>query len=48
MDHVLSADKAFHLSTGDTVPMRQRDVHVIRQQYIDYIEGTDDAPDKEK
>ncbi len=48
MDHVLSADKAFHLSTGDTVPMRQRDVHVIRQQYIDYIEGTDDTPDKEE
>lgn len=39
MDQVQSADQAFHLSSGDAVPIRQRELKRIRERYLNYLSG---------
>ena len=36
MDHIRQADKSFVMSSGDVVPIRQRNLKAIRQTYLDY------------
>lgn len=36
MDHVKQVDKAFHLTTGEMVLIRQRNLKSIRQNFLDY------------
>ncbi len=37
MDYIDQVDKQFHLNSGDTVLIRQRDLRAIRQSYLDYL-----------
>lgn len=37
MDHVASADKQFVMINGDTVSIRQRELHRLREQYRVYV-----------
>lgn len=43
MDEVLSVDQAFHLSSGDAVPIRQRELKRIRASYLDYLAAKERA-----
>ena len=37
MDFIAQADRQFHLTTGESVLIRQRDLKSIRQAYLDYV-----------
>ncbi len=37
MDYIQQVDKQFHLTTGDTVGIRQRTLKAVRQAYLDYV-----------
>lgn len=39
MQHIVHVGDSFLLSTGDVVSIRQRDLRIIRQTYIDYIKS---------
>ena len=43
MDEILSVDQAFHLSSGDAVPIRQRELKRIRARYLDYLAAKERA-----
>ncbi len=38
MDFIAQADRQFHLTTGESVLIRQRDLKSIRQAYLDYVQ----------
>lgn len=39
MDYIQTVDKAFTLTTGDTILIRQRELKHIRDQYLNYTEN---------
>ena len=43
MDEIISVDQAFHLSSGDAVPIRQRELKRIRASYLDYLAAKERA-----
>ncbi len=41
MDHIVCADKQFEMVNGDTVSIRQRALHRIREDYLAYLRSID-------